>query len=137
MGARKSARSRVVVLERVTQMILLIRGHKVMLDEDLAALYEVEVKAITDMKRKYLYGGQPAEAEPAAGIKGTIIRVLDGTLMFRVYYNNERFTDYAIRHDDLSVTIDKDAMATFYKACPAQAGMATSTSSTIVRGCWG
>lgn len=66
---------------------------------------------------KYRYGGQPAEAEPAAGVRGTITRAFDGAMMFRVYHDHERFTDYAIRHDDLSVTIDKDAMAAFYKVC--------------------
>ena len=67
------------------------------------------------MKHKYLYGGRPAETESAAGVRGVLIRVLDGTLMFRVYHDNESFTDYEIRHDDLSVTIDKDALATFYR----------------------
>lgn len=41
--------------------------------------------------------------------------MLDGALVFRVYYDRERFTDYEIRHDDLSVTIDTDALASFYK----------------------
>ena len=67
------------------------------------------------MKHKYLYGGRPAETESADGAKGVLIRARDGTLMFRVYHGNEGFTDYAIRHDDLSVTIDKDALATFYR----------------------
>ena len=67
------------------------------------------------MKHKYLYGGRPAETESAAGVRGVLIRVLDGTLMFRGYHDNESFTDYEIRHDDLSVTIDKDALATFYR----------------------
>ncbi len=71
---------------------------------------------------KYRYGGRPAEAEPAAGVKGVLIRALDGTLMFRVYHDNERFTDYELRHDDLSVTIEKDALAAFYKACPRAGG---------------
>ena len=44
-----------------------------------------------------------------------IIRALDGTLMFRVYRDPERFTDYEIRHDDPSVTIDVDGLAAFYK----------------------
>lgn len=52
MGVRKSARSRVVVLERVTQMIFLIGGRRVMLDEDLAALYEVEVKALNQAVKR-------------------------------------------------------------------------------------
>lgn len=67
------------------------------------------------MKHKYLYGEQPAEAQPAAGIKGVLIQTLDGGVTFRVYHNHEHFTDYEIRHDDLSVTIDKDALAAFYK----------------------
>ncbi len=74
------------------------------------------------MKHKYLYGGQPAEIKPAAGVKGTIIRALDGAMMFRVYHDHERFTDYELRHDDLSVTIDKDELAAFYKACPRAGG---------------
>ena len=64
---------------------------------------------------QYLYGGKPAEIRPAAGERGMIIRALDGAMMFRVYYDNEHFTDYEIRHDDLSVTIDEGALATFYK----------------------
>jgi len=67
------------------------------------------------MSGKYLYGGQPAEVESAEGLKGVIIRTLDGALTFRVYHDREHFTDYEIRHDDLSVTIDADALAAFYK----------------------
>ncbi len=69
------------------------------------------------MKDRYLYGNAPAEVSPAAGVQGILIRGLDGTLMFRVYHdrNGERFTDYETRHDDLSVTIDADALAAFYK----------------------
>lgn len=67
------------------------------------------------MNDKYLYGEVPAEVKPAAGVKGVIIRALDSAMMFRVYHDRERFTDYEIRHDDLNVTIDKDALAAFYK----------------------
>jgi hypothetical protein len=66
------------------------------------------------MSDKYLYAGAPAEVKPAAGAQGTIIRTFDGALMFRVYHDRARFTDYEIRHDDLSVTIDTDALAAFY-----------------------
>lgn len=72
-------------------------------------------QAVANMKQKYLYGGKPAKTESAAGIKGTIIRAFDGNMMFRVYYSNERFTDYAIRHDELNVTIDKDELAAFFE----------------------
>ncbi len=67
------------------------------------------------MNDKYLYGKQPAEVESAAGVKGVLIRTFDGAVAFRVYHNREHFTDYEVRHDDLSVTIDADALATFYK----------------------
>jgi hypothetical protein len=46
---------------------------------------------------------------------GVLIRTLDGNTVFRVYDSPERFTDYEIRHDDLSVTIHADALAAFYK----------------------
>lgn len=68
-----------------------------------------------DRKEKYLYQGQHAEVTPAAGVKGVLIRSPDGSMTFRVYHDNEQFTDYEIRHDDLSVTIDEDELAAFYK----------------------
>lgn len=47
MGVKKAGRSGVIVpMERITQTILLLRGHKVILDDDLAALYKVETKAL-------------------------------------------------------------------------------------------
>ena len=39
-------------MEHITRTILLIRGHKVMLDEDLAALYEVEVKVLNQAVKR-------------------------------------------------------------------------------------
>lgn len=40
------APSRVVPIERIAHAILLLRGHKVMLDADLAALYGVQTRAL-------------------------------------------------------------------------------------------
>lgn len=76
------------------------------------------------MSEKYLYGEVPAEVTPAAGVRGVLIRALNGAMMFRVYHDHdrERFTDYEIRHDDLSVMINEDALAAFYKACPRAGG---------------
>ena len=74
------------------------------------------------MSEKYRYGKVPADVTPTAGVRGVLIRTFDGSMMFRVYHDRERFTDYEIRHDDLSVTIDKDALAAFYKACPRAGG---------------
>jgi hypothetical protein len=68
------------------------------------------------MTDKYLYGNAPAEVSLAAGVQGILIRGLDGIPIFRVYHKDpEHFTDYDIRHDDLSGTIDADALAAFYK----------------------
>lgn len=68
----------------------------------------------TSSGKKFLYGGKRAEVRPAAGTKGVLIRTLGGVVMFRVYHDRERFTDYEIGHDDLSVTIDTDELAAFY-----------------------
>lgn len=38
--------SKIVPIERITHVIVLLRGHKVMLDADLAALYGVETRAL-------------------------------------------------------------------------------------------
>jgi hypothetical protein len=42
----------VITIERITQAIVLIRGHKVMLDTDLAQLYDVETKALNRAVRR-------------------------------------------------------------------------------------
>jgi hypothetical protein len=41
-------------MERITQAILLLRGHKVILDEELAALYEVETKELNRAVKRNL-----------------------------------------------------------------------------------
>lgn len=64
--------------------------------------------------QRFLYGDQPAEVQPAAGVKGVLIRTAGGAMVFRVHDGPERFTDYEIRHDDLGVTIDADELAAFY-----------------------
>lgn len=50
----------VIPLERIESHILLIRGHKVMLDADLAALYEVETKVLTQAVKRNI-GRFPAD----------------------------------------------------------------------------
>ena len=41
-----------ILVERVEQRILLVRGHRVMLDSDLAELYGVETKALSRAVRR-------------------------------------------------------------------------------------
>ena len=50
---------------------------------------------------KYLYADQVADVESAAGVKGDLIRDVNGSVMFRVYQDSDHFTDYEIRHDNL------------------------------------
>jgi len=49
MAAKKSA---LVNTDAITQSILVIRGHRVLVDLDLAALYQVETKALTRAVRR-------------------------------------------------------------------------------------
>ena len=52
--AKRKIQTRVTALssDRIAQSILSIRGHKVMLDEDLAALYEVETKVLNQAVKR-------------------------------------------------------------------------------------
>lgn len=65
------------------------------------------------MAGKSKYAGKVSTATPASGKNGVIIRSL-GTFFFRVYHADHTFTDYEIRHDDLSLIIDQDSLAAFY-----------------------
>jgi hypothetical protein len=66
-----------------------------------------------DRMDRCIYGGRPFEVTDAAGVEGVLIRSGD-RLLLRVYDENKEFIDYDIMHDDLSVTISKDALACFY-----------------------
>ncbi len=53
MGVKKSGRSGAIVpMERISQSILLIRGHKVMLSTDLAELYGVEPRVLVQAVKR-------------------------------------------------------------------------------------
>ncbi len=52
MAVKKTGSKFVVPLERITQGILLIRGHKVMLDADLADLYGVTTKRLNEQIKR-------------------------------------------------------------------------------------
>ena len=57
MPRKKSSLSEIklaVLPERITQKIYLIRGQKVMLDHDLAQLYEVETRVINQAVKRNL-----------------------------------------------------------------------------------
>ncbi len=51
-GRVSESRGSVVPIERIGSRILLVRGHKVLLDADLAALYEVSTKRFNEQVRR-------------------------------------------------------------------------------------
>ena len=53
------------------------------------------------------------KAKSANGVRGHILNLIDGTVMFRVYDAEHNFVDYDLHHSDLCVTID-DPDAYFY-----------------------
>jgi hypothetical protein len=67
------------------------------------------------MAGTYRYAKSQAEEESASGVSGVLCRGADGNYFFRVYHADESFTDYELLHDDLPVTIDQDALASFYR----------------------
>lgn len=64
--------------------------------------------------KKYQYGNETAFAAPAAGVSGMLLKDIEGCYFFRIYHSDNTFTDYELRHDDLSVTINEDALANLY-----------------------
>ena len=52
MAVKKTGSKLVVPMERITQGILLICGHKVMLDADLAELYGVSTKRLNEQIKR-------------------------------------------------------------------------------------
>lgn len=49
-----STATSLIPMERITRAIFLLRGHKVMLDSDLASLYGVETKVVNQAVRRNL-----------------------------------------------------------------------------------
>jgi translation elongation factor P/translation initiation factor 5A len=54
------------------------------------------------------------KSKSANGVRGHLLNLADGTMVFRVYDADHNFVDYDIRHSDLTVVID-DADAYFYR----------------------
>jgi tellurite resistance-related uncharacterized protein len=50
----------------------------------------------------------------ANGVRGHLLNLIDGTVVFRVYDAEHNFVDYEIHHSDLTVVID-DPDAYFYR----------------------
>ncbi|CAG0949621.1 hypothetical protein MTYP_00113 [Methylophilaceae bacterium] len=66
-------------------------------------------------EQKVKYSNHTAEVSSAAGVRGVLCKSLDGSFFFRVYSKDHSFIDYALRHDDLEVTIGETELASFYR----------------------
>jgi len=54
------------------------------------------------------------QTKSADGVRGHLLNLIDGTIVFRVYDDKHNFVDYDIHHSDLCVTIN-DTDAYFYQ----------------------
>ncbi len=52
--------------------------------------------------------------QSANGVRGHLLNLMDGTVVFRVYDAEHNFVDYDLHHSDLTVIID-DEDAFFYQ----------------------
>ena len=78
--------------------------------------FEKQFTKQTPSTWKNLPGRADAQARPADGTTGFICKdAINRKPFFRVYEPDGTFTDYALRHDDLEVTITHEALASFYK----------------------
>lgn len=65
-------------------------------------------------KSDYIYAGKPCSVKDASGVKGTLIQS-EHSFIFRVHETDGSFSDYAIKHDDLAVTIEGQELAAIYQ----------------------
>ena len=54
------------------------------------------------------------KAKSANGVRGHLLNLIDGIVVFRVYGADHNFVDYVLDHSDLTVVID-DEDAYFYR----------------------
>ena len=84
--------------------------------EDDAGMPLPELKqSLIEMQdnEKYIYAGKISTVSDASGVSGMLIKLGNG-FAFRRYQDDGSFTDYNLNHDDLPITIDKEALASFY-----------------------
>lgn len=136
--ARKS--SAVVSMEHVAQMILLIREHKVMLDEDLAALYEVEVKVLNQAVKRNIERFPDdfmfqLTAEEAAPLRSQNVTLKTGRGKHRKYLPYA-FTEQGVAmlssvlHSDRAIHVNIEIVRAFVRLRQMLASNSTSRASS-------
>jgi hypothetical protein len=66
------------------------------------------------MTNKYVYENKVSEVHDASNVSGVLIKLNSEEFAFRVYHDDKSFTDYQINHDDLPITINNNALSSFY-----------------------
>ena len=82
-----------------------------------AILQSTTSSATNRLKEKYIYARRTCTVSDAAGVTGILCKTTrEGRSAFflRVKEPMGGFTDYDLLHDDLTVTIAQDALASFY-----------------------
>jgi len=126
MGVKKPEKGGVVIpMERIKQAIFLIRGHKVMLDSDLADLYEVEIKALNQAVKRNI-GRFPDDfmfqltAEEATRLRSQIVTLKTGRGEHRKYLPYA-FTEQGVAmlssvlHSDRAIHVNIEIMRAFVR----------------------
>lgn len=93
VSAKIAPSAALVPVERIEQAILLIRGHKVMLDSDLAALYGVTVKRLNEQVKRnsnrfpedFMFRLNPNEAQAALALRSHFATLKKGRGRHRKY----------------------------------------------------
>lgn len=84
--------------------------------EEAARIFKGNFARNASTPRTVTYGNSEAEARSAAGVRGRLCRsAVENRYFFRVYGSGGTFTDYELRHDDLTMTIAPDELAAFYE----------------------
>ena len=112
-------------VEQIESRIFLIRGQKVMLDEDLAALYEVEVKVLNQAVKRNL-DRFPDDfmfqltAEEALPLRSQIVTLKSGRGQHRKY-SPYAFTEQGVAmlssvlHSDRAIQVNIEIMRAFVR----------------------
>jgi len=112
-------------MERITQAILLIRGHKVMLDSDLADLYEVEIKVLNQAVKRNIERFPDdfmfqLTAEEATRLRSQFVTLKAGRGEHRKYLPHV-FTEQGIAmlssvlHSDRAIHVNIEIMRAFVR----------------------
>jgi hypothetical protein len=114
-----------VAIERIESKIFLIRGQKVMLDIDLAALYEVEVRALNQAVKRNIdrFPGDfmfQLTAEEAALLRSQFVILKTGRGKHRKFLPHA-FTEQGVAmlssvlHSDRAIGVNIEIMRTFVR----------------------